>query len=327
MTQHLLASGAGSIDRAADILRAGGLVAFPTETVYGLGADGLSETAVTRIFRAKARPADNPLILHVAAPEAALELWRAGSEELSLARQLMAAFWPGPLSLVLPKAAAVPAVVAGGLDTVAVRMPDLELARTLIGRAGRPLAAPSANRAGRPSPTTAAHVLRTLGGRIDAVLDGGSTQLGLESTVVDLCGGVPRVLREGSISGAVLAERTGIPLAPSTVQDQVRSPGTRYRHYAPADLATRLATPAELASAWHQPLAILCRAATAQPLGERVAALEALPDDPAGFARELYAALYRLEDSGCTALLIERLPEEPAWQAARDRTRRAAGAA
>ncbi len=326
MTLHLKASAAQDLERAAGLLREGRLVAFPTETVYGLGADGLNEAAVAGIFRAKERPADNPLILHVASPEAAFELWQAGEAELALARQLTDAFWPGPLSLVLPKSAAVPAITAGGLDSIAVRMPDLELACALIARVGRPLAAPSANRAGRPSPTTADHVLRTLGGRIDAVLDGGPTQLGLESTVLDLRGGEPRVLREGAISEPMLARQLRRPPQTATAADRARAPGTRYRHYAPAGLETRLASYEELQKAWQQPVAILCRAATARSLGSRSATLEALPDSPEGFARELYAALYRLEGSNCARLLIEALPEEPEWRAVRDRTARAADA-
>ena len=217
-----------AIARAARILRRGGLVAFPTETVYGLGADALDPRAVRRIFRAKGRPPRNPLIVHVASVRQAESLAAALPPA---ARRLMRRFWPGPLTIVLPKSDRVPSVVTAGLRTVALRMPAHPAARALLRAAGVPVAAPSANRSGRPSPTTAAHVVADLGPRVDAVLDGGPARVGLESTVVDLSGPEPRVLRPGAVTPAqiarVLGRRVGRTLR------SARSPGMRYRHYAP----------------------------------------------------------------------------------------------
>jgi L-threonylcarbamoyladenylate synthase len=327
LTRRLDGQDARDVAAAAELLRDGGLVAFPTETVYGLGADGRSEAAVARIFAAKGRPADNPLILHVADFEAAAALWEAEPARLARARGLAEAFWPGPLTLVLPKAAGIPDNVTAGQDTVAVRVPDHPVALALLRAFGGPLAAPSANRSGRPSPTTAAHVLATLDGRIDAVLDGGATTVGVESTVLALAGARPRILRPGDVTGEHLAPflpdlDTGAP-APA---DLARSPGLRHRHYAPEGVALRLADAGAIADAWDGPAAILCRAETAARLGPRAAPLEQLPDDAAGFARGLYAALHRLETSGAVQALAERPPAAPAWDAVRDRLRRAADA-
>lgn len=325
MTATLDGALEADLDRAAQLLRDGELVAFPTETVYGLGADGLDGAAAARIFEAKGRPADNPLILHVATLEAALALWTPSDAERARARRLADAFWPGPLTLVLPAAPGVPAVVCAGLDTVAVRMPDHPLALALIERSGRPLAAPSANRSGRPSPTTAAHVLHTLEGRIAAVLDGGPTRVGVESTVVDLRDGRVAVLREGAITPGMLEAVLGpLDAAAPGEADAARAPGMRHRHYAPEGLLTRLADAATLEAAWATAAAVLCRDGTARALGPRVAPTERLPDDPEGFARGLYAALHRLERCGAGELLIERVPSGEDWAAVRDRTARAA---
>ncbi|MEE4300489.1 MAG: L-threonylcarbamoyladenylate synthase [Pseudomonadales bacterium] len=325
MTERLDGAVEADLDRAAMLLRAGQLVAFPTETVYGLGADGLDGAAAARIFEAKGRPADNPLILHVATFEAALALWRPSAQEAARARSLADAFWPGPLTLVLPAVAGVPGVVRAGLDTVAVRMPDHPLALALIERVDRPLAAPSANRSGRPSPTTADHVLRTLDGRIAAVLDGGPTRVGVESTVADLRDGRVAILREGAITRAMLEDVIGVLDAPAAgAGEAARAPGMRHRHYAPEGLVTRLADDAALAAAWASDAAILCRSATAARLGTRGAPTEVLPDDAERFARGLYAALHRLERCGAQELLIEAAPAGQEWAAVRDRTVRAA---
>lgn len=223
--------------QAAEVLRQGGLVAFPTETVYGLGANGLDAKAVVGIFAAKGRPTDNPLILHIASMGAIHQIVR---EMPPLAVHLADAFWPGPLTLVLPKAAIVPLKTTAGLDTVAVRMPAHPIALALIAAAGVPVAAPSANKSGRPSPTEAAHVVTDLLGSIDVILDGGPTGVGVESTVVDCTGRRPVILRPGGVSKEALEEIVGIveidphvsasreaPLGP------VRSPGMKYKHYAP----------------------------------------------------------------------------------------------
>ncbi|MEW6696550.1 MAG: L-threonylcarbamoyladenylate synthase [Bacillota bacterium] len=225
------------ISRAAEIIKNGGLVAFPTETVYGLGANGLDGEAVAGIYRAKGRPSDNPLILHVADQEMAKQLSPNLPPE---ALPLMEQFWPGPLTLVVPKSKEIPQQVTGGLATVAIRMPDHPVALALIKAAGLPIAAPSANRSGRPSPTTAAHVQADLEGRVHAILDGGPADLGVESTVLDITGDVPVILRPGGVTYEQLAGvLKNVTLDPSVLgeklpQGQVpRSPGMKYIHYAP----------------------------------------------------------------------------------------------
>ena len=194
---------------AGSIIRSGGLVAFPTETVYGLGANGLDPAAVEGIFRAKGRPSDNPLILHVAKKSDVKDLWTRVPEE---ARLLMDAFWPGPLTLIFNRSSLVPDQVAAGLPTVAVRMPDHKTALALIRAAGVPIAAPSANLSGRPSPTTAQHVKADLEGRIDLILDGGPCRVGLESTVLSLCG-TPTILRPGGVTREMLEALMGASTA------------------------------------------------------------------------------------------------------------------
>lgn len=226
---------AASIKRGAEIIRGGGLVAFPTETVYGLGADGLDQTAVLRIFEAKGRPADNPLILHVHKKDDVHGVWRRVPEH---ALRLMDKFWPGPLTLIGLKDDRVPAAVTAGLDTVAVRMPRDRTARLLIAKSKRPIAAPSANVSGRPSPTTAAHVMADLGGRIDLVLDGGPCRYGVESTVLSLVG-KPTILRPGAVTREMLEAIIGsvevakAVLLPMSDSEEAASPGLKHAHYAP----------------------------------------------------------------------------------------------
>lgn len=218
---------------AAELLRNGELVAFPTETVYGLGANGLDEKAVAEIYRAKGRPSDNPLILHLSD---AKDLLSVASAVNANAQALIDAFWPGPLTLVLPRRANVPDCVTGGLETVAVRLPDSRVARRLIELSGVPVAAPSANTSGKPSPTTAQAVLEDLSGRIAAVIDGGACGIGLESTVVDCTTPVPTILRPGGITQeqleAVLGE-VELDAALASPEAKPRAPGMKYKHYAP----------------------------------------------------------------------------------------------
>ncbi|MCB9545826.1 MAG: threonylcarbamoyl-AMP synthase [Myxococcales bacterium] len=221
------APGDAAIADAAARLQRGELVAFPTETVYGLGGDALDARAVAAIFAAKGRPADNPLIVHVDALEAAAAFARLDDR----AARLAAACWPGPLSLVLPRRAGVEIPAAAGLATVAVRVPAHPVALALVRAAGLPIAAPSANRSGRPSPTTAAHVLADLAGRVPLILDGGPCTVGIESTVLALFDDEPRVLRPGGTSAARIAEILGQPVG--TAAGSVHSPGTRYPHYRP----------------------------------------------------------------------------------------------
>ncbi len=221
---------------AAGILRDGGLVAFPTETVYGLGANALKEEAARKIYGAKGRPSDNPLIAHISREE---ELMPLVQEIPEAGRKLMKAFWPGPLTLIFPKSDQVPYVTPGGLDTVAVRMPSDPVANRLIRLAGIPVAAPSANTSGRPSPTTADHVYQDMNGRIDMILDGGPVGIGVESTIVDVSVPVPMLLRPGAITLEMLQETVGqvdtdpALSGPLSADVKPKAPGMKYRHYAP----------------------------------------------------------------------------------------------
>lgn len=228
------------LTKAADILRKGGLVAFPTETVYGLGGNALDEDAARKIYAAKGRPSDNPLIAHVSCREEVVPLVKEIPEA---GRKLMEAFWPGPLTMIFPKSDKVPYGTTGGLDTVAVRMPDDPVANRLIALAGVPVAAPSANTSGRPSPTTADHVWQDMNGRIEMIIDGGPVGIGVESTIVDVSGEIPTVLRPGAITMEMLREVLGeiaidpAILGPMSAEVRPKAPGMKYRHYAPkADL-------------------------------------------------------------------------------------------
>lgn len=223
------------IRRAGEILKNGGLVAFPTETVYGLGADALDEKASAKIYQAKGRPSDNPLIIHIADWEA---IHRIASEIPREARLLADAFWPGPLTMILKKSEEVPSGTTGGLSTVAVRMPDHEIAQALIRAGGGYVAAPSANTSGRPSPTAAEHVAEDMDGVIDMIIDGGEVAIGLESTIVDLTEGVPTILRPGYINQEMLEKIVGyVEVDRALISDdssiKPKAPGMKYRHYAP----------------------------------------------------------------------------------------------
>ncbi len=313
-----------AIARAAQVLQDGGLVAFPTETVYGLGADALASEAVAKIFAAKGRPADNPLIVHVADVDAARTLVRSFPP---LAEQAAAAWWPGPLTLVLPRARArVPDATTAGQDTVAIRVPAHPVALALLRACGRPLAAPSANRSGRPSPTRAEHVLADLGGRVELILDGGPTLHGLESSVLDLSGARPLLLRRGAVTleqlRAVLGEVD--TLDGDDAAAQARSPGLRHRHYAPRARVELVGEgegegAASRALAGGERVALVCRreAVTA-------ALLLRLPTELAGFGRELFAGLRALDAAGVDRIVIEAVPELGVGAAIMDRLRRAA---
>lgn len=316
-----------AIAAAAAVLRAGGLVAFPTETVYGLGADALDPAAVRRIYEAKGRPGFNPIIVHVATIEHARRLSRRWPAS---ATRLANHFWPGPLTLVLPKDGSVPDIVTAGLDAVGIRVPAHPVALALIRAAGLPVAAPSANRFTQLSPTSAEHVARALGGRVDVLLDGGSAQVGIESTVVDLTGPAPRLLRPGMISRSALEAVIG-PLAldekePSGDEPR-RSPGQVERHYAPrAELqllprAKLEALAADGGKAGPGSLGVVAIGDVRVPAGVHVVRL---PQDAEGYARELYAALHRLDDAACVRIMVELPPDEPSWNAVHDRLRRAA---
>ena len=306
-----------SLERAARILRSGGLVAFPTETVYGLGADAGQPDAVRAIFAAKGRPADHPVIVHVA-DATWLERWAA--EVPGSARTLAAAYWPGPLTLVLRRASGVSDAITGGGETVGVRCPAHPVARTLLERVGRGLAAPSANRFGRISPTTAEHVAAELGDRIDLVVDGGPADVGVESTIVDLSGAEPRLLRPGGVALEALEDTLGraVGLADG---DAPRAPGTLASHYAPD--ATTLALPRdELLAAARPGDALLVFGTCPDRLGRTC---RALPAEPRAAARGLYAALRSLDAAAPDRILLELPPDTPPWRTVRDRLVRAAG--
>ncbi len=218
---------------AGAVLRQGGLVAFPTETVYGIGANALNEDAIMKIYEAKGRPSDNPLIMHIA-DKAWLKDYVLNVSDK--AKALMDAFWPGPLTMVFKKTDKVPYRITGGLDTVAIRMPKHEMARRLIAESGVPIAAPSANISGRPSPTRGHHVISDLSGRVDMIVDGGKSELGLESTVLDVTGDIPCILRPGSITRSMIEEVIGEVTYDAHLKDNKhvpKSPGMKYKHYAP----------------------------------------------------------------------------------------------
>ncbi len=315
------------MDEAAAALRAGKLVALPTETVYCLGANALDEHAVRRIFEAKERPTFNPLIVHVAELE---DAHACSSNWPALADRLAERFWPGPLTLIVSKAPVIPAVVTGGLDAVAVRIPAHPVARELLRRAGVPVAAPSANPFGWISPTTAEHVVSGLGDRIDLVLDGGPCDVGIESTVLDLTTNPPRLLRPGGVSAEEIQQLVGEVALPHTIQDEGArsSPGLLSRHYSPRG-KTVLLSPAEWAE-WLSTLptnavvGAVVRTAP-RPDDPRVAVWKRLGDAPQAYARDLYAALHSADAAGCSHVLLERLPESPEWRALSDRLGRAAG--
>jgi len=232
MSTLLLGTDSKNLARASDILRSGGLVAIPTETVYGLGANALDKDACLKIFAAKGRPADNPLIVHIAHKE---QLADIVSEINGNAKKLMDAFWPGPLTIVMKKSDKIPCEVSAGLDTVAVRMPSHKVAYELLDMCRLPIAAPSANTSGKPSPTTAKHVFEDMNGRIDAIIDGGSCTVGLESTVVDVTEDVPKLLRPGGVTYEQLCNVLGTVIKNYEFKDGEvpKSPGVKYKHYAP----------------------------------------------------------------------------------------------
>jgi L-threonylcarbamoyladenylate synthase len=328
-----------ALDRAAEILRQGGLVAMPTETVYGLAANALDRAAVERIFLAKGRPAWDPVIVHIAGKDMLL---KAAAEVPDAAQKLIEAFWPGPLTLLLPRTQAVPDVVTAGRPLVGVRMPGHPVALELIRRAGVPVAAPSANLFARISPTTAAHVLQDLDGRIDAVLDAGPSSYGVESTVLNPNTDPMIIYRPGAVTaeqirktaGAVDFYRETGTLA-ETPMGAMPSPGVGLRHYAPrarlvlvdgplADLARLLASAARAFRG--ERLGIMLPGEIAAPLGFNAGKIYpwGLWAEPMEMARLLYAGLRALDAQNCTVILCPLPPEEGVGAAIRDRLRKAA---
>ncbi len=321
------AADAGVIERAADLIRAGDLVAFPTETVYGLGANALLPEAVAAIFEAKGRPSFNPLIVHVADVDEAKKIVAVWPPEAEI---LARAFWPGPLSIVLPRRSVVPDAVTGGRSTVAVRVPANPVALALLRASGVPVAAPSANRSEQLSPTTASHVLAGLSGLIPFILDGGPTAAGIESTVIAITGAEVRLLRPGPISrdeiGVLIGQTVHLPDGkPQDVHSEFASPGQMLRHYAPR---------AKL-SISHHPEAEVEKLLS---FGERVGRLSyakhanadlhgltviTMPHEPNNYAAALYARLHELDSLGVTRIVVDAPPTDERWLAIWDRLTRA----
>ncbi len=303
------------IRRAAEILRAGGLVAFPTETVYGLGADASSAEAVARLYATKGRPADHPVIVHFSSKEKAFSWAR---EVPAAARQLADRFWPGPLTVILKRSKLAKDFVTGGQDSVGLRVPSHRVAHELLEMFQGGIAAPSANRFGLVSPTTAAHVRADLGDDVDLVLEGGPSEVGIESTIVDLSTGSAVLLRPGAISREDLEQLLNVKEAGLS---SPRHSGGLERHYAPR-------TPAHLVSTHDldKEIAKLTRRVAVLAFSrpdERVDYWLRMPRNPAGFARRLYAALRELDAAGCETILVEAPPDAPEWAAVRDRLQRA----
>lgn len=295
-----------SISDAAQILREGGLVAFPTETVYGLGANALDASAVAKIYEMKGRPQTSPLIVHASSIEMARTLvsqWPREAEELAQR------WWPGPLTLVLPKAAQIPDIVTAGLPTVGVRVPAHPLALELIEACGLPLAAPSANRFGELSPTTAGHVQAAFGGSIP-VLDGGPTRVGIESTVVAIADGKITLLRPGMITLGEIEQAVAAP------EGAYPSPGMAARHYSPRTPLLLVNTPAEMpdrrgAYVWWNTSGLTARSLR-------------MPDDPVAYARRIYSVLHDLDEENWPWIAVEAPPDTSGWAAIADRLKRAA---
>ena len=326
------------IRQAGEILRAGGLVAFPTETVYGLGGDALNKESSRKIYEAKGRPSDNPLIVHICRWQ---DIERIAVQIPRTAHDLAEAFWPGPLTMILRKSDAVPYETTGGLDTVAVRFPSHPAARALIEAAGGYVAAPSANRSGRPSPTTAKYVVEDMDGRIDMIIDGGEVGIGLESTIVDLTGSVPMILRPGHITQEMLESVLGEVAADKTMLGEAdgsrpKAPGMKYRHYAPKGMLTivegnreavivKINELAGEASAAGEKVGVIAteetvreyRAGCVKNIGSR--------SDEAAIAHNLYAILREFDDEEMTVLFSEAFNTAGMGQAIMNRLLKAAG--
>ncbi len=333
---------AGLINEAAECIKRGGTVIFPTETVYGLGADGLNPDAVRKIYVAKGRPSDNPLILHISSPDYidAIANYGGGGK----IGKLIERFWPGPLTIVLKKNDKVPDISTGGLDTVAIRMPDDEIALMLISGSGTAIAAPSANISGKPSPTNAEDVIEDMDGKVDIIIDGGPTGIGLESTVVDMSSSVPKLLRPGGITIEELRDTIGdVELDPSTSgngspQGKVRSPGMKYRHYSPD--AGMLLVEGGLKETAETIKALIKKErdnggkvvvgvlSCEENRGEYDADYILVPGsrfNPSDYAKNLFSMLRKFDRLGVDVIFAEGIPAEGLGFAVMNRMRRAAG--
>lgn len=328
---HTAALFAGAVRRAAEALRAGEVVALPTETVYGLAANALDAAAVEKIFQIKGRPAHNPIIVHIVGLEMAR---RCVSEWPAAADRLATSFWPGPLTLVLPRAGEIPDNVTAGGSTVGVRWPGHPFIQAVIRECGFPLAAPSANPSNQISPTNAQHVRKSLGGKIRLIVDGGQSQVGIESTVLDVTVTPPRVLRPGMIHEeslrAALGEAWSAECGVRNEDGVLRSPGMLEKHYSPkarlvilpwtddADLRQQLETRNSKLETCH------IIAHTVIPLGGGFGGVSVIPHDAEAFARAIYAELHHCDESAAEWIVVEALPRTPEWRAVADRLRRAA---
>jgi L-threonylcarbamoyladenylate synthase len=313
------APGAAAIRDAAGTLRRGGLVAFPTETVYGLGADASNPAAVARIYAVKGRPRNHPVIVHIG-DVGQLDRW--AREIPAHAAKLAARFWPGPLTLVLRRAGCVGDELTGGQETIGLRVPGHPVALELLREFRGGIAAPSANRFGRISPTSAEHVRRDLGTDVDVILDGGACEIGIESTIVDVSRGRPVLLRPGRISLDDIADTIGVAPAPRDA-DAPRSSGTLESHYAPRQPLRLVAS-----SEWERRLRSTPKGCGVmsfrlRPAGDTSATWIQAPADPDHYGHDLYANLRTLDMSGCEQILVEEPPESPEWTAIRDRLSRA----
>ena len=337
MITRILPPTDAAIAEAAALIRAGELVAFPTETVYGLGADGLNREAVAKIFQAKGRPGDNPLILHISALDQITPL--IACELSSIAKKMADAFWPGPLTMIFPKSARVPENVSAGLSTVAIRFPAHPDAQRLIAAAETPIAAPSANRSGKPSPTTANHVFEDMDGRIPLILDGGECLVGVESTVVDMTGSVPHILRPGGITAEQIAQVAGASEVDSAVMrplaegEKPRSPGMAHRHYAPNGQLTvftgdsdrviqRIQSEYDCAKANGSRPLILSMEAHVASYGDR--RIESLGADETAMAHRLFALLRDADHMEADVLFAEGVEAKGVGLAVMNRLGRAA---
>ena len=337
MITRILPPTDAAIAEAAALIRAGELVAFPTETVYGLGADGLNREAVAKIFQAKGRPGDNPLILHISALDQITPL--IACELSPVAKKMADAFWPGPLTMIFPKSARVPENVSAGLSTVAIRFPAHPDAQRLIAAAETPIAAPSANRSGKPSPTTANHVFEDMDGRIPLILDGGECLVGVESTVVDMTGPVPHILRPGGITAEQIAQVAGASEVDSAVMrplaegEKPRSPGMAHRHYAPNGQLTvftgdsdriiqRIQSEYDRAKANGSRPLILSMEAHVASYGDR--RIESLGADETAMAHRLFALLRDADHMEADVLFAEGVEAKGVGLAVMNRLGRAA---
>ena len=337
MITRILPPTDAAIAEAAALIRAGELVAFPTETVYGLGADGLNREAVAKIFQAKGRPGDNPLILHISALDQIAPL--IACELSPIAKKMADAFWPGPLTMIFPKSARVPENVSAGLPTVAIRFPAHPDAQRLIAAAETPIAAPSANRSGKPSPTTANHVFEDMNGHIPLILDGGECLVGVESTVVDMTGPVPHILRPGGITAEQIAQVAGASEVDSAVMrplaegEKPRSPGMAHRHYAPNGQLTvftgdsdrviqRIQSEYDCAKANGSRPLILSMEAHVASYGDR--RIESLGADETAMAHRLFALLRDADHMEADVLFAEGVEAKGVGLAVMNRLGRAA---